>query len=229
MRDLARVKSDEHWEELRADQRIRDLVGIIDADCLSRDEGWRYDLAFLAREIKRLAYAPFAIQPEAEFDLAVAELDAAIPGLTDPQILVGMMKLVRHLDDGHACVRWPKDDKELSRMLPVDLFLFAEGLHVIGAGPGCEHLLGARVDKIGGLAVDEVMTALDPIMTRDNEHWLTFDVPGARALPRDPCRPWASTTPLTVRLPDGTTDEVRLEAMPDRGARWTGTRPGGWP
>ena len=47
------------------------------------------------------------------------------------------MKLVRHLDDGHARVTWPEDDKELSAMLPVDMFWFAEGLYVIGAGPGC--------------------------------------------------------------------------------------------
>jgi tetratricopeptide (TPR) repeat protein len=177
MRDLARARSDELWQELRADQRVRDMAGIIDTDGMSRDQGWRYDLAFLAREIKRLAYAPFAIQPEAEFDRAVAELDAAIGDLTDTQILVGMMKLVRHLDDGHALVTWPEDDKELSRMLPVDMFWFTEGLHVIGAGPYCEHLLGAKVERIGGLAVDETLAALDPVMTRDNEHGLTLTFP----------------------------------------------------
>ena len=53
MRDLARVRSEEYWQELRDDKRIRDMAGIIDADSMSRDDGWRYDLAFLAREIKR--------------------------------------------------------------------------------------------------------------------------------------------------------------------------------
>jgi hypothetical protein len=213
MRDLARVSSDEHWQELRADQRIRDMVGIIDTGSMSRDDGWRYDLAFLAREIKRLAYAPFAIQPEADFDRAVAELASAIPCLTDVQILVGMMKLVRHLDDGHAFVTWPKDDKELSRMLPVDMFWFTEGLYVIGAAPGCEHLLGARVEKIGGLAIGEVMAALDPVMTRDNEHGLTLTFP---ILVRYTAilEGLGIDHALTVRLSDGTTDEVRLEPAP---------------
>jgi tetratricopeptide (TPR) repeat protein len=213
MRDLARVRSDEHWEDLRADQRVRDMAGIIDADSMSRDDGWRYDLRFLAREIKRLAYAPFAIRPEAEFDRAVAELDAAIPGLTGTQILVGMMKLIRHLDDGHASISWPEDNKELARMLPVDLFLFPEGLYVIGAAPGCEHLLGAKVDKIGGLTIDEAMAALDPVITRDNEHWLTWSFP---SLVRYPAilEGLGIDHALTVRLPDGTIDEVRLEAAP---------------
>ena len=213
MRDLSRVRSDEHWKELLTDQRIRDMAGIIDADSMSRDDRWRYDLAFLAREIKRLAYAPFAIQAEAEFDQAVAELHSAIPGLTDAQILVGMMKLVRHLDDGHAQLRWPEDDKEMSRMLPVDMFMFPEGLYVIGAAPGCEHLLGARVDRIGGLTIEEAMVALDPVITRDNEHWLTWGFPGLVRYPAI-LEGLGIDHTLTVRLPDGTMDEVRLEASP---------------
>lgn len=213
MRDLVRVRTEEHWQDLRADQRIRDMVGIIDADSMSRDGGWRYDLAFLVREIKRLAYAPFALQAEADFDRTAAELDAAIPGLTDPQILVGLMKLVRYLDDGHARVTWPEGDQKMSRMLPVDMFMFPEGLYVTGAAPGGERLLGARVEKIGGLTIDEAMAALDPVMPRDNEHWLTMAFPGIVRYPAildglgiDPA--------LTVRLADGTTEEVRLEAAP---------------
>jgi hypothetical protein len=228
MRDVARVRSDEHWQALRDDQRIRDMTGTIDADSLSRDEGWRYDLAFLSREIKRLAYAPFAIQPEADFDLAVAELHDAIPGLTDAQILVGLMRLVRYLDDGHARILWPEGDKALSRTIPVDLFLFPEGLYVIGAGPGCVHLLGARVDKIGGLSIGEVMTALDPVMTRDNEQWLTLRFP---VLVRFTAilEGLGIDQVLTVRLADGTMDEVRLEAMPAefRGRYWD-RYPSGW-
>jgi hypothetical protein len=224
MRDLARVKSDEHWGKLRADRRVQDLVGIIDSDAMSRDDGWRYDLAFLSREIKRLAYAPFAIQPEAEFDRAVAELAAAIPDLSDAQILVGLMKLVRHLDDGHASIRWPEDDEELSRMLPVDLFLFAEGLFVIGAGPGCQRLLGARVEKIGGLATGEVMAALDPVMTRDNEHWLTLTFPTLVRFPAILDALGVDHT-LTVQLADGTVDEVRLAATSDE-FHWNRYPPG---
>jgi tetratricopeptide (TPR) repeat protein len=225
MRDLARVRSDELWKELRADQRIRDMAGIIDADSMSRDDGWRYDLTFLAREIKRLAYAPFAIQTEAEFDQAVAELHGAIPSLSDAQIVVGMMKLVRHLDDGHAGVSWPADDKEASRILPVDFYLFAEGLYVIAAAPGCEHLLGAKVEKIGGLGIEEAMAALDPVIARDNEHWLTLMVP-VRLRFTAILAGLGIDHALTVQLADGTRDEVRLEPVPVE-FRWD-SHPPGW-
>ena len=225
MRDLVRVRTDEHWLDLHGDQRVRDMTGIIDAESMTRDQGWRYDLAFLAREIKRLAYAPFAIQPEAEFDRAVADLDRTIPELTDAQILVGMMKLVRHLDDGHARVECPKDNKELSRMLPVDMFLFAEGLYVIGAAPGYEHLLGASVQRIGGLTLEEAMVAFDPIMTRDNEHWLTLKFP--KFVRHQAILDGLGIDgTLTVRLADGTVSEARLEAAPIE-FRWD-RYPAGW-
>ena len=225
MRDVARVRSDECWQGLRDDQRVRDLAGIIDADSMTRDEGWRYDLAFLAREIKRLAYAPFAIQPEAEFDKAAAELHDAIPGLTDPQFLVGMMKLVRYLDDGHAGVTRPKADSELPGMLPLDMFLFAEGLYVIGAAPGYEQLLGARVDRVGGLTIDELRAALDPVMTRDNEQNITL------RLPRFVCNVAVLSGlgidhQLSVQLADGSEEDVRPEpaAVEFRWDRY----PAGW-
>jgi hypothetical protein len=93
------------------------------------------------------------------------------------------------------------------------MFLFPEGLYVIGAAPGCEHLLGARVDKIGGLAIDEVMAALDPIMTRDNEHWLTLTFP---VLVRYTgiLDGLGIDHALTFQLADGTMNEVQLEATP---------------
>ncbi|MGD0560800.1 MAG: hypothetical protein ABSA93_38245, partial [Streptosporangiaceae bacterium] len=124
-----------------------------------------------------------------------------------------MMKLVRRLDDGHAHIRWPEDDKEMSRILPVDRFMFPEGLYVVGAAPGCEHLLGARVDKIGGLTIDEAMAALDPVITRDNEHWLTWRFPGLARYTAI-LEGLGIDHTLTVRLADGTMDEVRLEATP---------------
>jgi hypothetical protein len=98
-------------------------------------------------------------------------------------------------------------------MLPVEMFMFAEGLYVTAAAPGFERLLGAEVEKIGGLTVDEAMAALDPVMPRDNSHWLTLTFP---VLVRYTAilEGLGIDHALTVRLADGTTDEVRLEAAP---------------
>ena len=167
---------------------------------------------------------------EEEFDRRVAALDRDIPGLTDAQILVGMMTLVRHLDDGHAGVRPPAGDNELSRLLPLDFFLFPEGLFVIGAGPGYEDLLGARVERIGRLSTGEAIAALDPVIVRDNEQQVTFMVTGFL------CRTAVlqglgiiddlARASLAVCATDGTSRVVVVDAEP--GERLWDRYPPGW-
>jgi hypothetical protein len=87
------------------------------------------------RELKRRAYAPFALISEEDFDREVARLDGEIPDLTDTQIIVAMMRLTAHMDDGHAGIRTPDGDNGLSRLVQLEFFLFAEGLFVTAAGP----------------------------------------------------------------------------------------------
>ena len=83
--------------------------------------------------------------PEEEFDREVARLDDSIPGLTDTQVIVAMMRLTAHLDDGHAGIRMPDGENELARLVQLEFFLFTEGLFVTAAGPGYSRLLGAEV------------------------------------------------------------------------------------
>jgi tetratricopeptide (TPR) repeat protein len=217
-RYLVQARDDEYWKPGPDDRRLRELLGLIDPG-LTRDEGWRADLRLLAREIKRLAYAPFALVGEEEFGRSVARLDQDIPRLTDAQVLVGMMRLVRHLDDGHAGVRPPAGDSDLSRLLPLDFFLFPEGLFVIRAGPGHEELLGARVEKIGHLTTEEAIAALDPVIVRDNEQQVTFMVPAllrhTAVLAGLGIIDELARASLTVRAADGTRREVTVDAELD--------------
>jgi tetratricopeptide (TPR) repeat protein len=77
-RDLDRAQADDCWQAWRDDERLRDLLGIAEVEGLSRDEGWRTDLRLLARELKRRAYAPFALISEEDFDAEVARLGGEI-------------------------------------------------------------------------------------------------------------------------------------------------------
>ncbi len=166
LRDLDRPRKDEHWEAVRADPAVRELLGIIDADGMTRDDGWRSDVAFFAREVKRLAYAPFAEVPEQDFDAAVARLAEDVPNLSDFQILAGLLRLLRPFGDGHAFAI--PDQAKPGLGLPVKFFLFPEGLFVTAATDIYRETVGARVLSIGGRPVDEVLAAVEPLISRDN-------------------------------------------------------------
>src|SRR6266550_4269331 len=77
--------------------RFPPIVGLPDVSKMSREEGWRADLALLAREVKRKGYAEgvYRALSKQDFDASVRKLDDAIPGLSDGQIVVEMMKLLR--------------------------------------------------------------------------------------------------------------------------------------
>src|SRR5690242_4709055 len=219
-RDLDRAQTDDCWQAWRDDERLRDLLGLVEVEGLSRDEGWRTDLRLLARELKRRAYAPFALISEEDFDREVADLDREIPRLTDTQIIVAMMRLTAHLDDGHAGVSMPDGNTELTRLVQLEFFLFAEGLCVTAAGPGYSRLLGAEVETIGGRTVEEALAALGPLIARDNDQQVTLMVPlllrrtailHGLGLIGD-----LGQVTLTVRRPDGTASEETVDAVPGR-------------
>src|SRR5262245_47071810 len=71
LRSLQALQSDEQFTPLRENARFIRLAALADTSVMKRDEGWRYDLALFAREIKRRRYAPFKKISEAEFDALV--------------------------------------------------------------------------------------------------------------------------------------------------------------
>lgn len=215
-RRLEHAQKDTDLQSLHDDPRFRKIVALVDASKLSREEGWRYDLQLLAREVRRKAYAlrrPWANQ---EFDAEVRSLDAEIPKLTDMQITVRLMKLMRLVGDGHSGILGSMERPEFQQNLPVQFYLFKEGLYVISADPKYKELLGAQVLKFGERTPEEVMRALDPVTSRDNEIWPSQTGPyRMRSLPLLQTLgliPDAQKVQLTIRDMDGRTRTVSLSA-----------------
>jgi hypothetical protein len=232
LRDLGRPKTDEHWEPLLGDEAVREMLGIIDTTALTRDQGWRADLAFLAREIKRRAYAPFRELPEPEFDAAIARLAEDVPGLSDFQVLAGIMRLLRPLGDGHAFILPSQGNQEVQLGLPVKFYRFSEGLFVTAAAEAYRQIVGAQVLSVDGHPADEVFATMEPLISRDNDQQVMWVGPEmlrwaplihALGLLSDP-----GQATLTVRFPDQTTGTVAVESVPDPYTSLTAPRPAGW-
>jgi hypothetical protein len=217
LRDLDRPKEDKHWQPLLEDETVRDLLGIVDVAGMSRDEGWRTDLRFLAREIKRRAYAPFAVVPESDFDAAVARLGEEVPRLSDLQIIAEMMKLLVPLGDGHAFIIPDQENEATQLGLPVKFYAFTEGVFVTAATDAHRDLLGAQVLRFGQRGVDEVLAAIEPLKSRDNAQQVKWIGPEllrwtplmhAVGMLDDPGR-----AELTVRLADQSVTTVSVDSV----------------
>ena len=177
--DLSHVQTDADLKALHDDSRFKELVGLSDTSKMSRAEGWRYDLQFLAREVKRKAYPTFLKTSGKEFDTAVKALHDSIPTLTDTQIALWMAKLMRMVGDGHTAFYWGAPES-----LPMQFYFFEEGLFIISADPKYKELLGAQVLKFGDRTTNEVAQAIEPLIPRDNQIWIKQVAPyRMRSLP----------------------------------------------
>ena len=215
-RDLQDAQTDGDLQSLHNDPRFQRIVALVDTSRMSREEGWRYDLSLLAREVKRKGYAPFRKISREEFDASVKRLDDSIPKLTDIQIIIEMMKLIAKVGDGHTAISLgPKTRPEFLQTLPIKFYLFKEGLYIIAVDPKFKELLGAQVLRLGNHTVDAVVTALDPLINRDaSDMWVKERAPYMmRSLPllnglgltAEPGK-----VQLTIRDQDGKNREVTL-------------------
>jgi tetratricopeptide (TPR) repeat protein len=181
-----------------------------------RDAGWRRDLALLHSEMRRRGPNYGAAQQR--ITELVAALDRDIPHLPDLQVVIGFWRLLRELRDGHARIRPERARPRWQDSMPLWFGQFAEGVFVTEVLPGHERLLGAQLQAIDDRPVEDVLAALDPVLTRDNEYWVAATGPlwlrRTRYLHALGVLDQPDSARLRVRTGDGEELEVTVAAQP---------------
>jgi tetratricopeptide (TPR) repeat protein len=182
LKSRAQIAQDERLVSLRQHPLFHELIGGLPPHIGSREQGWRYDLQFLTSEIQRLHPVYSSGVPET-YRQRLAALHRRLDSLTDQQIAVEIMALFASLGDAHS-VMFPFGMKKgvLSR-LPVQLYAFSDGMFIIDAPPSMEELVATRVVEIGGKDVGALGDALQPYLSRDNDAFLSFELPIALTFP----------------------------------------------
>lgn len=139
-----------------------------------RVAGWRTDL-------ERLLPAMEAVHPDLYHDTSKAELQGLVDDLkgkvataTDDELMVGVTRIVARVSakgrDSHTGLfPWNPSSTFPLHSLPLRLWIFPDGVHVIEALAPHVDLVGARLDTVAGHPVAEVIRAIDPLVPRDNE------------------------------------------------------------
>ncbi len=174
LRSRDRFRDDEAFAFLRSDPQYTKLAAEVDTAKMSRTDGWRHDLSFLASEIKRMHYRPFHKVTEASFDSEVRKLNAEIPQLADEQIVTRLMRLMEPIGDGHTGI-FPGFIRTW-RSAPIQLEIFEEGLYIIGADPKYRDIVGTQITRIGENTTDFVIKSVAPIISKDSEQGVVRSV-----------------------------------------------------
>lgn len=167
------------------------------------DQQWADDLRQLSSSIKEVHFKAFHVFSEAEFDAAIEELEAQIPGLSDADIIVNMAKIVARLRDGHSRLHLPRLYPELAlpaelghsgtpapkidslkfRQSPLRFGLFDDGLFVVAATPEYQHLVEQKVLKFDDTPVDEALELARSVSFFENDSRAKLMAPDRLALP----------------------------------------------
>lgn len=133
-----------------------------------REDRWRQDLQFFRDQFSAHMIDFAKLYPQPDFRDEVAAIETGISNLTDAQIVMRLMRLVAKANDGHTSVYLPVF-KLGFRQLPVTFAWYADGLAVTEAAQAHAAALGTQVLKIGQMTPEQVLAAVAPYVSHEND------------------------------------------------------------
>jgi tetratricopeptide (TPR) repeat protein len=128
---------------------------------------WQADVRFLGEELPKRHRNAFHRVKREDFEAAVKTLHDRVPSMTEDEIIVGMMKIVAMIKDGHTSLV-PRAFFR-NGIYPLKLYLFSDGLFVQKAAPEYSEMVSGRVIKIGNLSAEDALKTAGQAAFADNE------------------------------------------------------------
>lgn len=137
----------------------------------ARDRNWQQDVAYLARELPAVRAGGLGTVRPATWRAAATGLEAAVPRLSDSQLVTGLAQLVARLHDDETLVMFPRGP-----YLTLDAQQVGGGLYLLAVPAADRAVLGARLLAVDGHPVARVLAragttigAEDPQLLRNSE------------------------------------------------------------
>jgi hypothetical protein len=128
---------------------------------------WREDIAYLASELPQVRAGGLGPVRRAAWDSAASRLEAAVPQLTDGQLLVGLARMVAMLHDDETYLQFPAKP-----FLPLDAQWFGHDLYLLTVPEADRALLGAQVLAVGGQPIARVMDRIGSVIDYQETRYL---------------------------------------------------------
>ena len=164
----SQIADDSVFARWRNDSAFRRLAGLGPREFASRGAGWRYDIDYLVAEAQRMHAGPDRPAYQPDFLAAAAELKRRVATLSDGRMAVEIQRLLAMLHDGHSILYPMPSQRVAFTRVPLDLWLFSDGLAVVGADSQLADHVGQRIVAVGGVPVADALRRLEPYVSRDN-------------------------------------------------------------
>ncbi|HEV7699974.1 MAG TPA: tetratricopeptide repeat protein [Pyrinomonadaceae bacterium] len=150
------------------------------SQALTADQ-WRADVRYLADELPKRHPNAFKWMKREDFDAAVKALSDRAGAASRDEMMVGMMRIVAMIQDGHTSLFSPTITQ--SKFYPVRFYAFSDGLFIVRASPENKDLVGGRVIGIGNLSVDDAVKQVKTVTFSDNDMARLYHAPMSMSVP----------------------------------------------
>ena len=150
---------------LRAEPEYRAITGRPDTTGVSREEGWRRDLDYLYAEALRVSPDYRNGNAPAAFTRAHQELRKSIPGLSREEFIVGLNRMLATLRQGHTGLFGGSG----LHHLPVQFYVFPEGIFIVRAADRYQSLVGTRLVRIGRTSAEDALRLVNRLQSVDGD------------------------------------------------------------
>jgi len=140
-------------------------------------EEWREDLAYLARVIDEVHPNPYLFNDRDAVGQAVDELSAAIPGMSDNEIIAGLARIAGLLRDGHSQIVPMSERFPLTEFAPIRLRATPDGWIIVAVAEEFDWALGAKVLTIAQRPAEVIMAELALHWGTDNASQRLYRAP----------------------------------------------------
>ncbi len=150
---------------LFADPEFRRIAGRPDTAGVSREEGWRRDVDFLYAEALRVSPDYHSGNVPAAFTRAHDELRKSVPALSREQFIVGLNRMLAVLHQGHTGLFGGSG----AHQLPVQFYVFPEGIFIVRAADRYKSLVGTRLVTIGRTSAEDALRLVNRMQSVDGD------------------------------------------------------------
>jgi hypothetical protein len=165
------IINDKDFDPVRNSDIFARRVMLPGSTDIERTEGWKNDLSYMKTRMEQTHFDIFRVVSKEKWDKMFVELERNSINMDDARIFTEMLKITSSIGDGHTTI-FPGDNTALKLYsLPVQFYLFEEGLYITLVSPEHKELAGKKVARIGNSDINDALKKITEVISADNEIW----------------------------------------------------------
>lgn len=135
---------------------------------------WQSDLDYIYDKLPKKHCDFFTIKSKKEFAAGIEKIKKK--KLSGIDYALNLQQVVASFGDSHTSVGWNRFvDK--TKILPLNLYWFSDGIHIIRTTRKNQSILGYKINKINNIPISVVSDSLSSLISLDNQALVKYRIP----------------------------------------------------